>query len=222
MLYPNTPLPLSGMMRFVSQHSSFSVGDDLFSDPERLRRRRWYSSDTYGLPLLLSDFHCRHFKTINPSPMHLRLGPLVHRSPSLTTNYAITHCTGLVVSHPSIQESTVDPDDDPHLRSSVEHHTHTYWAHEPRDEPVGSAATRFLFVDSLSPPPDDIMSCIPCSHRPLLSEVLTLAAKTQLHTTGNGTALFVHRPPTPTPCLADQGALTHLPLRIYIPMLMRP
>ena len=60
--------------------------------------------------------------------------------------------------------------------------------------------------------------------RPLISEVLALAAKGQLHTTDDDTVLLVRRPHA---AISSQGVPTlppphNQPPRVYVPMLMRP
>ena len=102
-----------------------------------------------------------------------------------------------------LPEPAVGPNDDPHLRLCVEHYTHTDWA-------------RFELP---SPTPDDLLDFVPSSRRPLLSEVLTLAAKAHFH---DGTVLLVRRPPPPPPHPTDRAPPADLPSRVDVPMLMRP
>ena len=66
------------------------------------------------------------------------------------------------------------------------------------------------------------MDFIPSSRRLLLSKTHTLAAKACLHTTDGGIALLVHRLLPPSPHPNDRETPNDLPLRVYVPMLMRP
>ena len=123
-----------------------------------------------------------------------------------------------------LSQPVVEPDDDPHLRSCVEHYTYTDWAHGKRAEPLGSATIRFISPGSSSPPPGDLLDYIPTASRPLRAEVLALAAKGQLHTTDDNTVLLVHRPHTTSSSHATStlASLRNQTSRVYVPMLMRP
>ena len=83
------------------------------------------------------------------------------------------------------------------------------------------AAIRFLSLDSPSQPPADLLDIIPSAQRPLLSDILALAAKCRLHCTDDETALLVQRPPTSQPGNSLPPAAPYCP-RVYVPMLMRP
>ena len=121
---------------------------------------------------------------------------------------------------PPLPEPFVEPDDDPHLLSCVERYTHKDWAREQRAEVPCSATIRFLSLGSPSPP-TDFLDYIPSVRRPRLSDVLTLAAKSQLHRTDDDTVLLVHRPTKPPAGSNDPPSATPSP-RVYVPMLMRP
>ena len=76
--------------------------------------------------------------------------------------------------------------------------------------------------------PDDFLSCSPSHQRPSFSEIQDFASKDLLHTTDDGTVLLV-RQPTPQPAPDSQrsvgravGMLNDEPIRIYVPLLMRP
>ena len=66
-----------------------------------------------------------------------------------------------------------------------------------------------------SPPtiPPDLLASFPPHQRPALSDVKNLAAKGRLHTTDTGLVLLVRAPTTPS---------RDTPIRIYVPLLMRP
>ena len=104
-------------------------------------------------------------------------------------------------STPTLQlpDPVVDHNDDPHLLARVERYTYRDWAREQRAEPVCYAAIRFLSLDSPSPPPADLLDFIPSAQRPLLADVLALAAMKTLHRTDDETALLVQPPPTSQP-----------------------
>ena len=120
-----------------------------------------------------------------------------------------------------LPDPVVDLNDDPHLLARVERYTYRDWAREQCAEPVCYAAIRFLSLDSPSPPPADLLDFIPSAQRPLLSNVLALAAKGRLHRTDDETALLVQRPPTSQPGNSLPPPASFLP-RVYVPMLMRP
>ena len=138
--------------------------------------------------------------------------------------YRHTDTTGILLSTSGAcrrAEPAVEPNDDSHLRSCVDHFTHTDWASKQRTEPLCSAAIRFFPLNSPSPSPDDFLDFIPDSRRPRLSEVLTLAAKARLHATDDGTVFLVHRSPPPAPHPTDRAPPTDLPPRVHVPMRMR-
>ena len=83
------------------------------------------------------------------------------------------------------------------------------------------AAIRFLSLDSPSPPPADLLDFIPSAHRPLLSDVLALAAKGRLHRTDDETALLVQRPSTSQTGTSLPPPEPYSP-RVYVLMLIRP
>ena len=125
---------------------------------------------------------------------------------------------------PRLPEPIVEPIDDLHLRSCVEHYTYTGWAREQRTGPICSATPRFLSLGSPSPPPDGLLDYIPSTFCPSLTEVPTLATKYQLHTTDVNTVLLVRRPHTdPTYHARDPPPPPFdPPPRVCVPMLMRP
>ena len=88
-----------------------------------------------------------------------------------------------------LPEPVVEPHDDSHLRSCVEHYIYTDGAREQRAEPLCSAAIRFLSLGSRSSPPGDLFNYISSTRRPLRPEVLALATKGQLYTMANATVL---------------------------------
>ena len=73
-----------------------------------------------------------------------------------------------------------------------------------------------------SPRSNDRLDITSSFRYPLLSEAPALAAKSQLHTTGDGTVLLIHRPPMSAPHLAVHASPTDLPPRVYVSTLMRP
>ena len=87
-----------------------------------------------------------------------------------------------------LPDPAVDLYNDPHLLARVECYTYRDWAREQRAEPVCYAAIRFLSFDSPPPPPADLFDSIPSAQRPLLSDVLALAAK------ADSTALTAKQP----------------------------
>ena len=120
-----------------------------------------------------------------------------------------------------LPDPVVDLNDDPHLLARVERYTYRDWAHEQCLEPVCYAAIRFFSVDPPSSPPADFLGFILSAQRPLLADVLALAAKNRLPRTEDETALPVQRSPTSQPENSLPPPAPYSP-RVYVLMLMRP
>ena len=118
-------------------------------------------------------------------------------------------------------DPVVDLNVDPHLLAHVERYTYRGWARKQCAEPVCYAAIRFLSLESPSPPPADLLDFIPSAQRPLLADVLALAAKNRLHGTDDETALLVQRPATSQPENSLSPPAPYSPC-VYVPMMMRP
>ena len=93
-----------------------------------------------------------------------------------------------------IPDPVVDLNNDPHFLARVERYTYRDRAREQRAEPVCYAAIHFLSLDSPPPPPADLLDSIPSAQRPLLSDVLALAAK------ADSTALTTKQPSWSNDC----------------------
>ena len=88
---------------------------------------------------------------------------------------------------------------------------------------------RYIVIGRPSAVPIDFLSCYHSHKRPSLSDIQELAGKGRLHTTDDVIVLFVHNP---TPPLTTSGELSSggraacllndEPIRIYVPLLMRP
>lgn len=111
---------------------------------------------------------------------------------------------------------------------SVQRSSHTDWAQKQRAEPVCDAAIRHLLSGSPLVPPDEFLLRLPSRKRPPLSEVRSLADKGHLYAGDNGLLLLVRKlaPPAPAHLNKPDGRAARLlndePVRIYVPLLMRP
>ncbi|CAM9579321.1 unnamed protein product, partial [Scytosiphon promiscuus] len=79
--------------------------------------------------------------------------------------------------------------DDTRLHPFMQSFCHVDWATEQRKDSDCAAVMRYLSLGSPLPPPDDLVDVLQSIHRPRLSEVLSLASKTRLHTTDDDTTL---------------------------------
>ena len=102
------------------------------------------------------------------------------------------------------------------------------WVREQQAEPAGHAAMRYIALGRPAALPDDFLSCFPSHQCPSFSEIQELAGKGRPHTTDDGTVLLVCQP-TPQPPPDSQlpvgraaCLLNDEPIRIYVPLLMRP
>ena len=107
--------------------------------------------------------------------------------------------------------------------SGFERYSLSDWQQEQQAEPTCAAAIHYLAKGSPKPPPPDLLDGFPEPRRPVLHEVLTLAVKGKLHTTDDGITLLVRDPdfhairnPSTISTRIDG------PIRIYVPMMMRP
>ena len=112
---------------------------------------------------------------------------------------------------------------------SVARYSHADWKREQHAEPTCHATIRYISIGRPSALPPDVLACYPSHKRPSLSDIQELAGKGRLHTTDDDIVLLV-RNPTLLPTRSDKpnsvgrGAclLNDEPVRIYVPLLMRP
>ena len=112
---------------------------------------------------------------------------------------------------------------------SVAPYSHANWEREQQAEPTCHAAMRYITIGRPPAPPPDFSSCCPSHKRPSLSNIQELDGKGRLHTTDDDIVLFVRNPPPPPPPLGVPSSvgraaclLNDDPVRIYVPLLMRP
>ena len=120
-----------------------------------------------------------------------------------------------------LPDPVVNLNDDPHLLARVERYTYRDLAHNQSLEPVCYAAIRFFSLDPPSSPPADLLGSILSAQRPLLADILALAAKNRLPRTEDETALLVQRLPTSQPESSLPPPAPYSP-RVCVLMLMRP
>ena len=88
---------------------------------------------------------------------------------------------------------------------------------------------RYISIGRPSALPPDFLACYPSPKRPSLSDIQELADKGRLHTTDDDFVLLVRKPTLP-PTSSDKPnsvaraacLLNDEPVRIYVPLLMRP
>ena len=87
---------------------------------------------------------------------------------------------------------------------------------------------RYITISPPSALPPDLLSWYPSHRRPPLSDIQELAGKEGFHTTDD--IVLLVRNPTPPPTTSDEPSsvgraaclLNDEPIRIYVPLLMRP
>ena len=112
---------------------------------------------------------------------------------------------------------------------SVARYSHADWEREQQAELTCHAAMRYITIGRPSALPPDFLSCYPSHKRPSLSGIQELAGKGHLHTSDDDIVLLVRNPTPPTTTsdkLSPVGRAAFLlndePIRIYVPLLMRP
>ena len=112
---------------------------------------------------------------------------------------------------------------------SVAHYPHEDSKKEQHAEPTRHAMMRNVSIGRPSVLPPDVLTCY-LSHKPsFLSDIKELADKGRLHTTDDDIVLLVRNPTLP-PTRSDKpnsvgraaGLRNDEPVRIYVPLLMRP
>ena len=112
---------------------------------------------------------------------------------------------------------------------SVARYSHADWKREQHAEPTCHAAMRYISIGRPSVLPPDFLAYYPSHKRPSLSGIQELVGKRRLYTTDDDIILLV-REPTPSPTRPDKPTsvgraaclLSDTPVRIYVPLLMRP
>ena len=112
---------------------------------------------------------------------------------------------------------------------SVVRYSHADWAREQQAEPTGHAAMRYITIGRPPALPTDALSGYPSHKSPSLSDIQELSGKGRLHTTDDDFVLLVRNPTPPPPMSAEPRSVRHAacslndePIRIYVPLLMRP
>ena len=131
-------------------------------------------------------------------------------------------------SAPSSIEAALHSSADLAFRASVDRFSHADWAREQRNEPVCDAAIRFILLGRPSALPSDFLDHLPSVRRPPLLEIRDLSNKGRLHVDDDGLVLLVRKPTAPPSSATTRPGgraarlLNDEPIRIYVPMLMRP
>ena len=130
-------------------------------------------------------------------------------------------------SRPSIDDSAL-ASAELDFRESVERYSHADWAREQRNEPVCDAAIRYLILGEPPVLPPGFLDSYPAAHRPSFSDIRDLAHKGRLHLDDEAVVLLVRKPTKIPPVVPSRPSgraarlLNDEPVRIYVPMLMRP
>ena len=112
---------------------------------------------------------------------------------------------------------------------SVAHYSHADWKREQHAKPTCHAMMRYISIGRPSILPPEFSACYPPHTRPSLLDIQELAGKGRLHTTDDDIVLLVRNPTLP-PTRSDKpnsvgraaGLRNDDPVRIYVPLLMRP
>ena len=112
---------------------------------------------------------------------------------------------------------------------SVVRYLHADWKREQHAEPTCHATMSYFSIGRPLVLPPDFLACYPSHKRPSLSDIRELAGKGRLHTTDDDIVLLVRNPTMP-PTRSDKPnsvgraacLLNDEPVRIYVPLLMRP
>ena len=122
-------------------------------------------------------------------------------------------------------------DDAAELRfvDSVARYSHADCKREQHAEPTCHATIRYTSIGRPSALPPDFLACYASHKRPSLSDIQEMAGKGRLHTTDDYIVLLVRNPTLPPtrsdePKSVERAAclLNDEPVRIYVPLLMRP
>ena len=112
---------------------------------------------------------------------------------------------------------------------SVARYSHADWKREQHAEPTCHATIRYVSTRRPSALPPDFLARYLSHKRPCLSDLKELVGKGRLHTTDDDIVLLVRNPTLPPtssdkPNSVGQAAclLNDEPVRIYVPLLMRP
>ena len=112
---------------------------------------------------------------------------------------------------------------------SIARYSHADWKREQQAEPTCHAAMRYITIGRPSALPPGFLSCYLSHKRPSLSAIQGLAGKGRLHTTDDDIALLAGNPTSPSttsdepnPVRRAACLLNDEPIRIYVPLLMRP
>ena len=113
---------------------------------------------------------------------------------------------------------------------SVARYSHVDWEREQQADPMRHAAMRYIITGRPPALPTDFLSCYPSHQRPSPSDIQELAGEGRLHTIDDDIVLLDRNPPPPpllppdAPSPVGRAAclLKDEPVRIYVPLLMRP
>ncbi len=148
-----------------------------------------------------------------------------HALPATNPSHSVVNPSSLdTVARSSFDSSLSTEEMD--FYQSVENFSHLDWAREQRNEPECAAAIRYLQLGQPSVLPVDFFADVPRAHRTPFSEIRALAHKGRLYTSDHDIVLLVRKPTEPPSSSRPRGRAACLlndePIRIYVPMLMRP
>ena len=115
------------------------------------------------------------------------------------------------------------------LREFLASYSHRDWARDQDQEPLCRATMKYLRLNCPTPFPAEVLTPVGTLPAPSASDVLELARKSAIFTTDEDVPLLVRRPKPhsgPTATATPTTTLSHTnddaPIRIYVPILMRP
>ena len=114
-----------------------------------------------------------------------------------------------------------------HLSNTLLNYSHSDWEQAQREDPLCDATRRYIQLGCPQPLPPSLCDHIPSHQRPVLADILDLAAKGRLTQGGHDTILLVLGPatvasrPDGLPARPRRPPFND-PVRIYVPLLARP
>ena len=129
----------------------------------------------------------------------------------------------------STRSDALDDADELRFADSVARYSHDDWKRKQHATPTCHATMRYISIGQPSALPPDFLARYLSHKRPFLSDIQELAGKGRLHTTDDDIVLLIRNPTLP-PTRSDKPnsvgraacLLNDEPVRIYVPLLMRP
>ena len=115
---------------------------------------------------------------------------------------------------------------EPHFGDSAARYSHTDWEREKRAELTCYAAIQYILLGRPLALPTELSAHFPSHQRPPFSEIQELVGKGRLHAIEEDIVLLARNPTSARYSLRPAGRAARLlgdePVRMYVPLLMRP